>query len=91
MRESVKEKKVQKRYDEEFKRQAVEPVIHSGKTPGADRPGTGYQRLQSDVMEKGLPWTSEASATGWRADGSRADVREDSKPAEGKRISQAPT
>ena len=32
MRESVKEKKVQKRYDEEFKRQAVELVIDSGKT-----------------------------------------------------------
>src|SRR6059058_4726 len=32
MRESVKEKKAQKRYDEEFKRQAVELVIHSGKT-----------------------------------------------------------
>jgi transposase len=32
MRESVKEKKVQKRYDEEFKRQAAELVIHSGKT-----------------------------------------------------------
>jgi len=32
MRESVKEKTVQKRYDEEFKRQAVELVIHSGKT-----------------------------------------------------------
>jgi hypothetical protein len=32
----VKEKKVQKRYDEEFKRQAVELVIHSGKPrPGA--------------------------------------------------------
>jgi aspartate/glutamate racemase len=28
----VKEKKIQKRYDEEFKRQAVELVIHSGKT-----------------------------------------------------------
>ena len=27
----MKEKKVQKRYDEEFKRQAVELVIHSGK------------------------------------------------------------
>jgi transposase len=32
MREFVKEKKVQERYDEEFKRQAVELVIHSGKT-----------------------------------------------------------
>ena len=32
MRESVKERKVQKRYDEEFKRQAVELVIHSGRT-----------------------------------------------------------
>ena len=32
MRQSVKEKKVQKRYDEEFKRQAVELVIHSGRT-----------------------------------------------------------
>ena len=31
MRESVKEKKVQKRYNEEFKRQAVELLIHSGK------------------------------------------------------------
>jgi uncharacterized protein YihD (DUF1040 family) len=32
MRESVNEKKVQKRYEEEFKRQALELVIHSGKT-----------------------------------------------------------
>src|ERR1700745_1257558 len=32
MRESVKEKKVQKRYEEEFKRQAVELVIHSGRS-----------------------------------------------------------
>jgi len=32
VRESVKEKKVQKRYEEEFKRQAVDLVIHSGKT-----------------------------------------------------------
>jgi hypothetical protein len=32
VRESVKEKEVQKRYQEEFKRQAVELVIHSGKT-----------------------------------------------------------
>ena len=32
VRESVKEKKVQKRYDEEFKRQAVELVIHSGRS-----------------------------------------------------------
>jgi transposase len=30
-REAVKEKKVQKRYSEEFKRQAVELLIHSGK------------------------------------------------------------
>ncbi len=30
----MKEKKVQKRYDEEFKRQAVQLVIHSGKTQG---------------------------------------------------------
>jgi transposase-like protein len=28
----VKEKKAQKRYDKEFKRQAVELMIHSGKT-----------------------------------------------------------
>jgi transposase-like protein len=28
----VKEKKIQKKYEEEFKRQAVELVIHSGKT-----------------------------------------------------------
>jgi transposase len=28
----VKEKKVQKRYEEDFKREAVELVIHSGKT-----------------------------------------------------------
>jgi transposase-like protein len=32
VRESVKEKKVHKKYDEEFKRQAVELVIHSGRT-----------------------------------------------------------
>ena len=40
MRESVKEKKVQKRYDEEFKRQAVELVIHSGKTQAQIALGT---------------------------------------------------
>ena len=32
MERTVKEKKIQKRYEEEFKRQAVELVIHSGKT-----------------------------------------------------------
>ena len=32
MERSVKEKKIQKKYEEEFKRQAVELVIHSGKT-----------------------------------------------------------
>jgi transposase len=32
VRESVKEKKVHKRYEEEFKRQAVDLVIHSGRT-----------------------------------------------------------
>src|SRR5260370_6872854 len=31
MERTVKEKKIQKRYEEEFKRQAVELVIHSGK------------------------------------------------------------
>jgi transposase-like protein len=32
MERTVKEKKIQKKYEEEFKRQAVELVIHSGKT-----------------------------------------------------------
>ena len=32
VKESVREKKVQKRYQEEFKREAVELVIHSGKS-----------------------------------------------------------
>ena len=32
MGRTVKEKKIQKKYEEEFKRQAVELVIHSGKT-----------------------------------------------------------
>jgi transposase len=32
MERTVKEKKIQKRYEEEFKRQAVELVIHSGRT-----------------------------------------------------------
>ena len=31
MERSVNKKKIQKRYDEEFKRQAVELVIHTGK------------------------------------------------------------
>ena len=31
MERTVKEKKIQKKYEEEFKRQAVELVIHSGK------------------------------------------------------------
>lgn len=34
VRESVKEKKVKKRYQEEFKREAVELVIHSGNSQG---------------------------------------------------------
>jgi transposase-like protein len=50
MRESVKEKKVQKRYDEEFKRQAVELLIHSGKTQAQICPGTGGQCIQSDSV-----------------------------------------
>jgi transposase len=32
MEESVKEEKIHKRYSEEFKRQAVELLVHSGKT-----------------------------------------------------------
>jgi transposase len=32
MERTVKEKKIRKKYEEEFKRQAVELVIHSGKT-----------------------------------------------------------
>jgi transposase-like protein len=56
VRESVKEKKVQKRYDEEFKRQAVELVIHSGKTQAQ------IAREQSDTMEEGLPGACEAGA-----------------------------
>jgi transposase-like protein len=32
MERTVKEKRIQKKYEEDFKRQAVEMVIHSGKT-----------------------------------------------------------
>jgi transposase-like protein len=64
VRESVKEKKVQKRYDEEFKRQAVELVIHSGKTQAqiARELGVSDTVLQSDAMEEGLSMAIEACA-----------------------------
>jgi hypothetical protein len=54
-RESVKEKKVQKRYDEEFKRQAVELVIHSGKTQAQIARELGVSEY-ADTLEKRLPW-----------------------------------
>ena len=42
MSTTVKNSKMARRYGEEFKRQAVELVIHSGKTPGQDWK-TGYR------------------------------------------------
>jgi hypothetical protein len=34
MERTVKEKRIQKKYEEDFKRQAVEMVIHSGNPAG---------------------------------------------------------
>jgi transposase-like protein len=49
----VKEKKVQKRYNEEFKRQAVELLIHSGKRQAQVARG---ERLHADVVEEERTW-----------------------------------
>jgi hypothetical protein len=58
MRDSVREKKVQKRYDEEFKRQAVGAGHSQRQNPGADRPGTGvseYRLTLSGLGERHHP------------------------------------
>lgn len=53
MRESVKEKKVQKRYDEEFKRQAVELVIHSGRTQAQIARELGVSEYSLTLWKRG--------------------------------------
>jgi transposase-like protein len=53
----VKEKKVQKRYNEEFKRQVVELLIHSGKRQAQVARG---ERLHADVVEESVPGAIEA-------------------------------
>jgi transposase len=53
MRESVKEKRAQKRYDEEFKRQVVELVIHSGKTQAQIARELGVTEYSLTLWKKG--------------------------------------
>src|SRR6201988_3756527 len=55
MRESVKEKKVQKRYDEEFKRQAVELVIHSGRSQAQIARELGVSEYSLSLWKRAYP------------------------------------
>jgi Transposase len=57
IRESVKEKKVQKRYDEEFKRQAVELVNHSGKTQAQIARELGVSEYSLTLWKKDYSWS----------------------------------
>ena len=67
MRESVKEKKVQKRYDEEFKRQAVELVIHGGKTQAQIARELGVSEYSLTLWKKEyLRHVRPAERIGWR-------------------------
>ena len=89
MRQFVKEKKVQKRYDEEFKRQTVELVIDSGKTQAQIARELGVSEYSLTLWKRAyLGYLKPGQLTG--ANESRTDVRQDSTAAEGERVSQAP-
>ena len=50
----MKEKKIQKKYAEEFKRQAVELVIHSGKTQAQIARELGVSGYSFNLWKKAL-------------------------------------
>ena len=77
-------------YKEEFRRQAVEMVIHSGKTQAQVARELGCSEIQSESLEKGVFETTGAGRDRWAAKNSGANVRRDPQPAEGKRVSQTP-
>ena len=54
MSTTVKNSKMARRYGEDFKRQAVELVIHSGKTQRQVARELDVQRVQFEPVEKGI-------------------------------------
>ena len=57
---TVKNSKMARRYGEEFKRQAVELLLHSGKTQRQVARELDVSDLQFNPLEKGLPGPAEA-------------------------------
>ena len=90
VRESVKEKKVQKRYEEEFKRQAVELVIHSGRTQAQIARELDVSEYSLTLWKRAYLGHLKPAQLERGAAESRTDGGEDSTAAEGDRISQAP-
>ena len=60
----MKEKKVQKKYEEEFQRQAVGNGDPQREDAGADRARTRSQWVQFELMEKGL-FEANGTGTAW--------------------------
>jgi transposase-like protein len=66
----VKEKRIQKKYEEEFKRQAVEMVIHSGKTQAQIARELGVSGYSLNLWKKTYLKRMEPAQLGsrqWRA------------------------
>src|SRR5260370_31706833 len=66
MERTVKEKKIQKRYEEEFKRQAVELVIHSGKTQAQIARELGVSGYSLNLWKRGCLKRMERAQVGSR-------------------------
>jgi transposase-like protein len=77
-------------YKEEFRRQAVEMVIHSGKTQAQVARELGCSEYSLNLWKKAYFETTGAGRNRWAAKNSGANVRRDPPPAEGKRVSQMP-
>ena len=68
MERTVKEKKIQKKYEEEFKRQAVELVIHSGKAQAQIARELGVSGYSLNLWKKAYLKRMEPAQLGLQAD-----------------------
>jgi len=87
---TVKNSKMARRYGEEFKRQAVELLLHSGKTQRQVARELDVSDLQFNPLEKGLPGPAEAGRDRGADKEPGGDGKDHSGATQRDRISEAP-
>ena len=79
-----------RRYGEDFKRQAVELMIHSGKTQRQVARELDVSDLQFNPLEKGLPGPAEAGRDRGADEEPGGDGKDHSGATQRDRVSEAP-